>query len=169
MVLSQNQCFLIVLVIAAVRGYMRGWHREVITCAITLGSVLFLTIGGGDALAELIGSIPNLFQGISPRLNFTSATPNPLVDLLVLAGFAVLAHFAGSFYGTAPKNAQHRLAGMLAGVVTGLALIYYITRQILPATTVDFTSPSSALTTTWIIGVFGLGMMLLLLLALVRR
>jgi hypothetical protein len=169
MTLTQNQCFLAVLLIAAARGYARGWHREIITCAIILGSVLFLTIGGGDALAQLLSTIPNMFRGVSPGLNLATITPNPTFDFLLLVGFTVLADFAGGHYGTAPKVTQHRLSGMLAGSVSGLALVYYITRQLLPSTTINLTSPSTTLATTWIIGVFGVGMMLLLLLALVRK
>jgi hypothetical protein len=169
MTLSANQCFLVLLVIAAAHGFWRGWHREIITCAITLGSVLFLTIGGGDALAQLIGSIPNLMRGVGPNVNFATATPNPVVNTIILVGFTALGHLGGSHYGTAPKITQHRLSGMLAGSVTGLALVYYITRQLLPSTTFNATSPSTALATSWIIGLFGIGMMMLLLLALVRK
>jgi hypothetical protein len=169
MTLNANQVFLVLLVIAAARGYARGWHREIITCAITLGSVLFLTIGGGDALAQLITNAPNLIRGTGPGVNFATATPNPWVNAIILVGFTVLGHFGGSHYGTAPKITQHRLSGMLAGSVTGLALVYYITRQLLPSTTFNATSPSTALATSWIIGLFGIGMMFLLFLALVRK
>jgi hypothetical protein len=169
MTFTANQCFLVVMLIAAARGYARGWHREIITCAITLGSVLFLTIGGGDALAQLLSTIPNLFHGVSPNLSFGSVAPSPIFDFLILVGFTVLADIAGTRYGTAAKITQHRLSGMLAGGVTGLALMYYITRQLLPSTTFNLTSPTTSLATSWIIGLFGVGMMVLLVLALVRK
>lgn len=169
MIVSANQCFLVIMLIAAVRGYMRGWHREIITCAITLGTVLFLTIGGGDAVAVALSSIPNLFRGINPNLNFNVLPPNPTFNLVVLVGFTVLADFAGSHYGSAPKSAQHRLSGLLAGAVTGLALVYYITSHLIPSTTLNLTSPTTALATSWIIAIFGVGMMVLLLIALVRK
>jgi hypothetical protein len=170
MLLTGNQFFILLLLLAAIRGYVRGWHREIITTAITLGSVLFLTIGGGDVLAQaLFVAIPDLFRGVTPTLDFTNAAPNPMVDAIVLIVFTVLGHFAGSIYGASPKSPQHRLSGMIAGAVTGLALTYYITRQLLPVTTIGVTSPSSALVTTWLIGLFGFGLMLLLLLALVRK
>lgn len=170
MVLNESQCFFVLLLVAAARGYARGWHREIITTAISLGSVLFLTIGGGDALAQvLFVGIPDLMRGVNPHLDFANATPNPMVNAVTLVAFTVLGHFAGTHYGAAPKSSQHRLSGMIAGSVTGLALTYYITRQLLPVTTFGVTSPSSSLVTTWIIGLFGVGLMILLFLALVRR
>jgi uncharacterized membrane protein YozB (DUF420 family) len=166
--MSANQCFLIVMLIAAVRGFARGWHREIITCALMLGSVLFLTIGGGDALAQLVASFLSLFRGIFPQLTY--GTPSTLaIDFLILVAFTVLADIAGTRFGATPKAVQHRLAGMAAGAVTGLALVYYITRQLLPSTTFNLTSPTTAIATSWIIGLFGVGMMVLLVLALVRR
>lgn len=169
MILTETQFFVIVMLIAAARGYTRGWHREIITCAIILGSVLFLTIGGGDAIAQLLSTIPNMFRGVAPGVNLATVTPNPTFDFIVLIGFTVLADFAGGHYGTGPKVVQHRLSGMIAGSVSGLALVYYVTRQLLPSTTISMTSPSATLATTWIIGIFGVGMMVLLLLALVRK
>lgn len=167
--LTANQLFVVVMLIAAARGYARGWHREIITCAIILGSVLFLTIGGGDAIAQLLSTVPDVFRGVAPGINLATVTPNPTFDFFLLIGFTVLADFAGAHYGTGPKVVQHRLSGMIAGAVTGLALVYYITRQLLPSTTISLTSPTSSLATTWIIGIFGVGMMVLLLLAIVRK
>jgi len=170
MILTENQFFFVLLLIAAVTGYARGWHREIITTAVVLGCVLFLTIGGGDVLAQILFvAIPDVLRGDPLRLNFTNATPNPAVDAITLTVFTVLGHLAGSRFGAAPKSSQHRLSGMIAGAVTGLALVYYITRKLLPVTTFGVTSPSSSLVTTWVIALFGLGLILLLFIALVRR
>lgn len=169
MTISQNVFFAIIMLVAALRGYLRGWHREIITCAITLGSVLFLTIGGGDALAQLFTNLPAIFGGTGPTVTVGAAPPSPIFDFLILIGFTVLGHIAGSLYGASPKVQLHRLSGMMAGAVTGLALVYYITRQLLPATTINFTSPSTALADSWIVGLFGLGMIILLFLALLRK
>ena len=170
MILTENQFFFALLLIAAGTGYARGWHKEIITTAVELGCVLFLTIGGGDVLAQILFvAIPNVVRGGALHVNFTNATPNPMVDAITLVVFTVLGHLAGSRYGTAPKSSQHRLSGMIAGAVTGLALIYYITRKLLPVTTFGVTSPSPTLVTTWVIALFGFGLMILLLIALVRK
>src|SRR5258708_3375361 len=53
MSIGQTQVFLLAVGITAVVGWVRGWQREVITCAIVLATVLFLSLGLGDALAQL--------------------------------------------------------------------------------------------------------------------
>lgn len=170
MTVTSNQLFFALLFAAAAIGYARGWHREIITTAVILGCVLFLTIGGGDVLAEILFVvIPDFVRGIAPNINFTNPAPNLGVDMIMLIAFVVLGHLAGTRFGTAPKSAQHRLSGMVAGMVTGLALIYYITRKLLPVTTFRATSPSNGLVTTWVIGLFGVGLILLLFVALVRK
>ncbi len=45
-VVDQGQCFLLILLIGAIVGFWRGGVREVITCAVILGAVLFLVAGG---------------------------------------------------------------------------------------------------------------------------
>src|SRR5262249_60859620 len=70
MTIGQTQCFMIALVIAGAIGAQRGWGREVITCAILLGTVLFLANGG---LNFLLGGLNNLSRGVS--LNGAGADP----------------------------------------------------------------------------------------------
>ncbi|HKB49316.1 MAG TPA: hypothetical protein VKC57_16535, partial [Ktedonobacterales bacterium] len=53
MSIGQTQVFLLAVGFTAVVGWVRGWQREVITCAIVLATVLFLSLGLGDALAQL--------------------------------------------------------------------------------------------------------------------
>jgi len=55
LVVDQGQCFLLMLLVGAVVGFWRGWVREVITCTIILATLLFLTLGGADLLANLLG------------------------------------------------------------------------------------------------------------------
>jgi len=52
-VIGQAQIFLVAIVIGAIAGARRGWMREVITCAMMLTTVLFLSLGGGDLIAGL--------------------------------------------------------------------------------------------------------------------
>jgi hypothetical protein len=171
MALTQSQCFFIVTLVAAARGYYRGWGREIITCAMTLGGVLFLTAGGSAGLTHFFTvTLPAIVAGDTPpAFNPTTASTNPVMDLLILVGLSVLAHIIGTHYGAAASKPGQRFGGMAAGAVTGLAVMYYVTERLLPATTIEMTSPSSTVVTSYMIGLFGLGLMVLLIIALVRK
>lgn len=171
MALTQNQFVFIVTLVVAAQGYYRGWGREIITCAMTLGGVLFLTAGGSAWLGHFVTvTLPAIAQGNEPPVFDPLSVPaNPVVDLLMLAGLLVLAHIMGSHFGAAPKTSGQRFGGMLAGAVAGLAVMYYVTEHLLPATTFQMTSPSAAVVTSYMIGMFGLGLMVLLIIALVRK
>lgn len=171
MALTQGQCLFIVALAAAVWGYYRGWGREIITCAMTLGGVLFLTAGGSAGLAHLVTvTLPAVAEGAVPAPYDPATAPaNPTMDILMLAGFYVLGHVMGTHFGAAPRSSGQRFGGMAAGAVTGLAMMYYITEHALPATTIQMTSPSSTVVTSYMIGLFGLGLMVLLIIALVRK
>lgn len=171
MALTQIQSLFLVAIIAAAQGYFRGWGREIITSAVTQSSVLFLIAGGGAGLLYLFTvKLPSLLTGaVPPAFNPTTAAINPAMDALILAGLYFLAHLMGTRYGAAASKSGHRLGGAAAGAVTGLAVMYYVTEYLLPATTFQMTSPSSTVVTSYMIGLFGLGLMVLLIIALVRK
>ena len=162
MVISQSQCFLIALVLAAAIGARRGWGREVITCAIILGTVLFLSNGGGDYLANF------LTQGLHGAPGQTSAatvcnTVNPqMLSTLVFAGMTWLGYTAGTKYGMAPKTHNHRIAGTIPGAINGASLAYYVSNSILPGRSVLLNTPGGAVTNTYLPEVFGFGLLGLL-------
>src|SRR5690348_4124629 len=55
MTIGRVQFYLLIVAFTAVAGWRRGWVREVITCTIILATLLFLTLGGADLLANLLG------------------------------------------------------------------------------------------------------------------
>ncbi len=171
MALTQSQFVFIVTLVVAAWGYYRGWGREIITCAMTLGGVLFLTAGGSAWLEHFVTvTLPAVAQGdVPPVFDPSSAPANPVMDLLMLAGLSVLAHVMGTHFGAAPKTSGQRFGGMVAGAVTGLAVMYFVTERVLPATTIQVASPSATVVTSYMIGLFGLGLMVLLIIALVRK
>ncbi len=171
MTLTQSEIFFFVALIAAIRGYFRGWGREIITCALTLGGVLFLTVGGSAGLTHFVTvTLPALLTGAAtPPFDPSTSATNPLVDMLLLIGFFALGHIMGTHFGAAPRVAGHRFGGMAAGAITGLAVMYYVTKRMLPATTIQLTSPSSSLVVSYMIGLFGLGIMVVLIIAFVRK
>ncbi len=171
MALTQSQMFFIVALASAVWGFFRGWGRAIITCALTLGGVLFLTAGGSAGLVHFVTvTLPALIVGaVTPPFDPTTSPTNPVMDLVTLAVFFVLANIVGSHFGAAPRSSGQRFGGMAAGAITGLAVMYYVTKRALPATTIQMTSPSPTVVTSYMLGLFGLGLMVLLIIVLVRK
>jgi hypothetical protein len=164
------QCFLVILVITSVIGLWRGFLREVITMAIVLASVVFL-INGGDGLMHqfFFVNLPQAFHdlvygnngvtvGYPTVTTTTNSTGEYLFSLAAFVGLMGLGYGVGHRYGGAPKTTQHRLGGILPGLVNGAAVSYYASKTIFPATQVDLTSPSSALTQAYLPVVLGLGL-----------
>ena len=168
MVIGSFQCFLFFLVITAFVGFARGWVREVITMAIILGAVLFLLNGGTGLLHQfLFVNLPNafrvLFLGSSAVTagDPTVSTPNPFGDyvfsIVSFLGLMGLGYGVGHKYGTPPTTNQHRLTGILPGLVSGASMAYYASNTILPNTTLDLSSPSGVITRLYLPIILGLG------------
>ncbi len=159
MVISQSQCFLIALVVAAAIGARRGWGREVITCAIILGTVLFLSNGGGNFLATFLSQ--GLRSTSTTSAACTSLSPQ-ILSTLVFAGMTWLGYGVGTKYGTPPKTHNHRIAGTIPGAINGASLAYYASNSILPSNSVLVNTPTGAFSNAYLPEVFGLGLLGLL-------
>jgi len=57
MIITPVETFVASLAFAGAAGARRGVHREVITCAVVLSDVLFLSNGGGAFLAHVLGGV----------------------------------------------------------------------------------------------------------------
>jgi len=174
MVIGETQCLFFLLMIGTVVGFMRGWQREVITAAIVLGVVLFLVVGGDSIIWNfLFVGLPSMMQGpAAAGAASQAAAPaptSPLLSLLEFGGLTAMGYVVGHRFGAPPKTGQHRFSGSLAGLLNGSVVTFFLSRNVLPSTTVDFTSPSTTLATSYLITFFGLGLIALLLVALVRR
>ena len=174
MVIGETQCLFILLIIAGVTGFSRGWQREVITCAIVLGVVLFLVVGGNGIITNfLFQGLPNLLHGPqaagAATVNANPAPSNFFLSLAEFAGLTSMGYMVGHRYGGPAKSSQHRFSGLLAGLLNGTVITYYLSSNVLPQTTFDFTSPSTTLATSYLVTMFGLGLIALLLVALVRK
>ncbi len=126
MVVGQTQCFTLALVIAAAVGVHRGWMREVITCAILLGTVLFLNFGGLDFL---LGGVGNVASGATGGIaSADPATCSPATKQTITTGlFGLLTYLgyrAGSRYGSPAQHSGHRIAGIIPGALNGAAIAY---------------------------------------------
>ncbi len=170
MVIGQSQCFLLAIVVAAAAGARRGWGKEVITCAIILATVLFLSNGGSDLLgnvfANLTQGLNNTAQAASPGGADPPPTCSPLakttISTLVFGGMTWLGYHAGRRYGTPPKHANHRVAGIIPGAFNGAAISYYVSHDLLTGKQLMIYSPTDTLTSSYLPLIFGLGLVGLL-------
>lgn len=164
MSISQSQCFLIALVLAGAVGARRGWGREVITCAIILGTVLFLSNGGGNVLA---GWLTQATAGTASAAGSAGAATTcgingQLLSTLVFGGMSWLGYSAGTKYGTPPKTHNHRIAGTIPGAINGAAIAYYVGNSVLPGRQILFNSPTPAFAGSELPVIIGVGLIGLL-------
>lgn len=178
MFIGTFQCFVFFLLITAIIGFMRGWMREVITMAIILGGVLFL-LNGGDGLIHifLFNNLPNalhvLFFGSPAAASDPPDPANPTGDFLfnsaAFVGTMALGYGVGHKYGQPATTNQHRVLGIMPGLVSGAAMAYYVSNAILPSATIDLSSPSGAITRFYLPIILGLGLLVLVVIMLISR
>ena len=180
MVIGSFQCFLVFLLITAFIGFARGWMREIITMAIILGSVLFLLDGGNGLLHQfLFVNLPNAFRVLflgtdavttaTPTVSIPNPTEDYLFGIASFLGLSGLGYGVGHKFGTPATTNAHRVTGVLPGTVSGAAMAYYASNTILPATTLDLSSPSSVITRLYLPVILGLGLVGLVIILLVSR
>jgi hypothetical protein len=170
MVVGQTQCYMLALVIAAAVGAHRGWGREVITCAILLGTVLFLFNGGIDFL---LGGLGNLTRGTTAGIAAGDPTTcSPATKQTITTGvFGLLTYLgyrAGSRYGSPAQHSGHRIAGIIPGALNGAAIAYYFTNALVPnGRQLTLFAPTGETTTAYLPEVFGLGLIGLVIVLMV--
>lgn len=159
MMLDSSQCFFVLVAVAALVGYIRGWAREVVTCAVVLGAVLYLAAGGER---WLVGMAANHLPGPLAAL---AASGNGLaIGLVALVGASALGYWLGNEYGAGPTLHRHRLSGMLPGAAIGAAFTYYLSEHIAAGTRFALNSPSDIQARSDITLVYGIGFGALILL-----
>jgi hypothetical protein len=183
MVIGQSQFFMIALVLSSAIGARRGWSREVITCAIVLGTVLFLLNGGADMLNTFLGNLTHsvggtasahaLSGGTAPGVSPSGVAPtyaaattgaacspvtSQTLGTLIFAGMSFLGYRTGSKYGSAPTLHTHRIAGTIPGAVNGASMAYYLSHGVLTGKQLLLYTPSGNLTSTYLPQIFGIGL-----------
>jgi hypothetical protein len=179
MVINSTWALFIIVAVAALVG-LRGWVREVVTMAIILGVVLFLSVGGNGLLHQFFFvNLPDAFRVLifgdsAVSVGPTVSTPNPMGDQLfnvaAFGGLTGLAYLVGHKYGTPAKTMQHRLTGLVPGAVSGMALSYYVTNKLFPnnpASVVEIVSPTDTLTTLYLPIILGFALVGLLLIIVI--
>jgi hypothetical protein len=129
---------LLVLVTGAI-GARRGWGRELLTCAIVLGTLLFLQLGGLAAVGNLFSSAAGSVTGGagaacggSPSTTEAAVSTGPSTfSDLVFGGMVGLGYYAGNKHGPPGQTLNHRLMGIVPGVITGGSIVYYLNNSVL--------------------------------------
>lgn len=180
MTITQNECLFIILLVAAFIGLWRGWIREVITTAILLGVILFLTLGGQGVLYQfifvnLVDAIRALFSG-NTSVSVASSPSQPaqgdfLFTSLTFIVLTCISYLVGHRAGRPPTAASHRLTGIIPGAVNGIAIAFYSVRYIIPQLNVSVQSPDQTTVSTDLPIVFGLALIavIVVLIALSTR
>jgi hypothetical protein len=157
MYVGPSQCVFLLVLFTGFMGLWRGWVRETITLAITLGSVLFLTNGGIIWLWQFIFySIPNAFRELflgSSGVNWDSSfndynlnKPDPYGRFWLLFTFVItvgLGYLIGHKYGTRPQLFLSRLNGAILGVINGIVIMFYATKQLAWGGSITFVTPDA--------------------------
>ena len=172
MTITSGECLFVILLVAAFVGIWRGWIREVITTAILLGAILFLSLGGQDWLyrfffVNLVDAVKALFEGSSVTVPAGSSSPlQPQSDFwftfLTFGGLTSIAYVVGHKAHTpSPQQLtpRHRLVGVVPGLVNGITILFYSVRNnILSPTGVNVQSPNQTNINNSLPIIFGLGL-----------
>jgi hypothetical protein len=173
MTVSSGECVFIILLITAFVGLWRGWMREIITMAILLAVILFLsTIGNGllyrFIFVNLSAAFHALVSGNSVSVaSYTPSTQNGEGDtLFLLSTFTVLTgmgYLVGHKAGKAPTAAVHRLVGIIPGAINGISITWYAVSHIIPNLQVSAQGPNQSAVGTYEPAVFGIGLVFLII------
>lgn len=182
--------FILVIIITGLIGVRRGWAREVITTAILLTTVAFLTLGGAAFLIQLFshgfvgtasahplsGGGPSVSPGSSGGTTSQTqdqaaciTTSAQSLSTFIFFGMTWLAYWAGWKHGQPPKNGTHHLAGIVPGVINGAVIMYYVNYSVLMGRQLTVESPSPASMSAALPLIFGLGLLGLLAVLFVSR
>lgn len=172
MTVSSGECVFSILLIAAFIGLWRGWMREVITMAIVLAVILFLsTIGNGllyrfifvnlaAAFRDLLGGGSVSVASYNPPANGEGSTFFMLSTFTILTGIGYL---VGHKAGRPPTAASHRLVGIIPGAINGIAITFYTVTHIIPNLQVNAQGPNSGSVNSYLPTVFGIGLVFLII------
>ena len=153
LLLQSPQCFAIFIFLFGFIGFLQGWKRSVVLMGFTLAAILFLVIGNANGIAEIlfvrIPQTVNILTGgaIGPKSPPPPSSTEVLISALATLGLAMLLGFiiGGRAFPSA-SLAMERFLGIISGLVTGYAIISYLSRLFAanPTISVGVTTPSAS-------------------------
>jgi hypothetical protein len=163
LLLTAPQCFFIAILAFGVLGFYRGWRREVVSMAFSLAGVLFLYLGGGKSLADFVFMrLPVILQVISGGTSSTKPSPPPsdvnvlATTIIAFVAIVALGYIIGNRAFPKAVTPADRFLGVIPAVVTGYALITYVTNVFAksPLITIGVNTPSQSLIGNYLLIIF---------------
>ena len=147
--------FLFIVILAfAIIGFYRGWQRGLVTLGFYLGVLLVLVLNGGQGIATFIFDVlPKVLQVMAGNSAQANPPPDPdqvrFVELITLA-VAITAGYlvSNKAFPKPPATPVERLLGILPSIVSGYALVYYVSNSLVatnngpPATLLMIDAPN---------------------------
>jgi TRAP-type C4-dicarboxylate transport system permease small subunit len=134
----------IVILVFAVIGFQRGWRRELVSLGFTLGILFILSLGGGKGIASFVfNTLPQAISVVlgntraqSPNVQIRDGEPNLVaVEIITLAVAVALGYIIGNKAFGKPNTPPERLLGILPSIVSGYALVFFVTTHLVNANT----------------------------------
>jgi drug/metabolite transporter (DMT)-like permease len=134
--LSAQQVFYSAVIGFGVLGFRRGWRREIISLAFILTGILFLILGSLGLAQFVFINLPRamqaLFAGVTPTQPApTMAASDPRVAVATAITFIVvvaLSYLVSQKIAPKPANPAERIWGVIPAVISGYAILYFITQ-----------------------------------------
>lgn len=119
---AQEYLFFIILITGVV-GFLRGWRREIVSLAFLLAAILFLAVGGGTWVADLLFvRIPFAF-GNGTRVPSAPATNTiTLTTVVTFLVIVALGFLVGNRAFPKPTLPFDRIMGIIPGIIAGVAI-----------------------------------------------
>jgi len=173
MVISQTGAYFLLVAGTALTGAVRGWQREMLTAAILLATLLFVTTGGGYFLANLFtrgtGSIAE--PGSTTYTATSSCVDNlpSTLSTLTFVCLTIMAYRVGRFVFPTPRTFSQRFAGMLLGAVNGAVIAYYLSVNVLRGRVITLATPGPVAASAYLPMVIGVGILGMLIVYFIAR
>lgn len=168
MIITPTQVLLVAISIGAIAGFRRGWAKEVLATAMVLGTMFFLNLGGAQVLTGfLMNGLTNVPAGTTasdptPTLAACTTGLEHTVSEFVFGLMTWLGYRTSAKHSGPPKSSNHRVAGVIPGAINGGAIAYFLSQNVFPGTPLLIRTPSQLDTTSYLPGIFAVGLLGLL-------
>jgi len=129
----------IVILVFAVIGFQRGWRRELVSLGFSLGILFILSLGGGKGIASFVfNTLPQAISVMlgnsgaqSPNVQIKDGNTNLVaVEVITLIVAVALGYIIGNKAFGKPTTPPERLLGILPSIVSGYALVFFVTTHL---------------------------------------